>query len=265
MHRIAVGDAEIVSLFDVYFGFDAHRVWPDAGAGLEAYRERLEPNGDIGMDCLCFLVRADGRTVLVDTGLGPEADGQLMAELRAAGVAPEEVDRVVFTHLHGDHTGWNLDRATGQPLFPRATYLVPRGDWDEQTAASQPAASFTRDVAPLRVLDRMELIDDGYVLGPSLTAVHTPGHTPGHTSIAVTSAGEQALVLGDVFLTTIDVEAPDWSSTFDSDMEVARRTRHAILERLEASGELVAPAHLRAPGFGRVVRVEGRRVWQPAR
>lgn len=262
MHRITVGNVEIVSLFDLYFGFDPHRVWPSAGDGLEAYRDRLEANGDIGMDCLCFLLRADGRTTLVDTGMGPESSGRLLDELRDAGISPEEVDQVVFTHLHGDHTGWNLDRGTGQPLFSRARYLVPRGDWDEQTGASQPSGSFTRDVAPLRVLDRMELIDDGYVLGPSLTALHTPGHTPGHTSIAVTSGGEQALILGDVFLTTIDVEEPDWSSTFDSDMDVARRTRHAVLDRLEADGALVGAAHLRSPGLGRIVRVEGRRVWQ---
>ncbi|MCK9494947.1 MAG: MBL fold metallo-hydrolase [Dehalococcoidia bacterium] len=263
MHRITVGAVEIVSLYDEAFLFDPQRVWPDAGAGIEAYRNQLEPDGQLGMDCLCFLLRAEGQTVLVDTGLGPESNGQLMDELRAAGIAPEEVDQVVFTHLHGDHTGWNLDRQSGQPLFPRATYLVPKGDWDDQTTKSQPSASFTRDVAPLRLLDRMELIEDGYVLGPSFTAIHTPGHTPGHTSIAVTSNGEQALILGDVFLTPIDVQEPDWSSTFDSDMDVARTTRHAILDRLETSGELVAPAHVRSPGFGRIMRVEGRRVWRP--
>src|SRR5690606_30732579 len=141
--------------------FDPQRVWPDAGAGIEAYRTQLEPDGQLGMDCLCFLLRAEGQTVLVDTGLGPESNGQLMDELRAAGIAPEEVDQVVFTHLHGDHTGWNLDRQSGQPLFPRATYLVPKGDWDDQTTKAQPSASFTRDVAPLRLLDRMELIEDG--------------------------------------------------------------------------------------------------------
>ncbi len=262
MRQVQVGNVQIVSLFDLYFGFDAARTWPTAGAGLEAYRNRLEPNGDIGMDCLCFLLRADGRTTLVDTGMGPEAGGRLLDELREAGVSPEEVDQVVFTHLHGDHTGWNLDRATGQPLFPSARYLVPRGDWDDQTARSQPAGSFTRDIAPLRALERIDLIDDGHVLGPSLTAVHTPGHTLGHTSIAVTSAGEQAFILGDVFLTTIDVEEPDWSSNFDSDQDVARRTRHAILDRLEAEGSLVGAAHLRSPGLGHIVRVEGRRVWR---
>jgi len=262
MHRTRVGNVEIISLFDVYFGFDPARVWPTAGDGMEAYRDRLESNGDIGMDCLCFLLRADGQTVLVDTGMGPESDGQLLAELREAGVAPDEVDAVIFTHLHGDHTGWNIDRATGQPLFTNARYLVPRGDWDEQTAATRPASSFTRDVAPLQLAQRMDLIEDGHVIAPSLTAVHTPGHTPGHTSVAVISAGEQAFILGDVFLTTIDVEQPDWSSTFDSDQDTARRTRHAILDRLEAEGSLVGAAHLRAPGFGHIVRLEGRRLWQ---
>jgi glyoxylase-like metal-dependent hydrolase (beta-lactamase superfamily II) len=262
MRRARVGNVEIVSLFDVYFGFDPARVWPGAGAGIDAYRDRLEANGDIGMDCLCFLLRADGRTVLVDTGLGPESGGVLLDELREAGVRPEEIDEVIFTHLHGDHTGWNMDRATGEPLFTRARYLVPQGDWDEQTSRAHPAASFTRDIAPLNLMKRMELVGDGYSISPSLTTVHTPGHTPGHLSVAVASDGERGFILGDVVLTTIDVEQPDWSSTFDSDQDVARRTRYAILDRLEAEGALIGAAHLRAPGFGRIARTEGRRYWQ---
>lgn len=262
MYRTSVGNVEIVSLFDVYFGFDPHRVWPTAGDRLEAYRNRLEPNGDIGMDCLCFLLRADGRTILVDTGLGPESGGVLLDELREAGVRPDEIDDVIFTHLHGDHTGWNMDRATGQPLFTRARYLVPEGDWDDQTSRQLPSSSFSRDIAPLQWMKRMELVGDGHPLSPSLTTVHTPGHTPGHLSIDVQSGGERGFILGDVFLTTIDVEEDDWSGMFDSDPAQASATRKTILDRLEADGALVGAAHLRAPGLGRVVRVDGRRFWQ---
>lgn len=261
MHRVQVGDIEILSLLDVSFQFPAARVWPSAGDGLEAYRDRLRGD-DVAMDDLCYLLRADGRTVLVDTGLGPESNGQLIAELVQAGVDPGDVDVVVFTHLHGDHVGWNIERATGAPLFRNARYLVPRGDWDHYDAASPASESFVRDVKPLASTGQLDLIDGEHAITPSLVTVATPGHTPGHTSIAVTSQDERAFILGDVFLTVIDVEQPDWSSTFDSDGDVARRTRHEVLDRLERDRSLVGAAHLFSPGFGRIVRGPSGRTWQ---
>jgi len=262
MHRTRVGDVEIVSLDDFQFRFDPARVWPDAGEGIEAYRDRLEDRQTLYMDDLCFLLRADGQTVLVDTGMGPESDGKLLDEMRAAGVDPFEVDAVVFTHLHGDHVGWNIDRATGAPLFANARYLVPRADWDHYDAESPPDGAFVRDVKPLAATGQLDLIEGEHEITRSLVTVATPGHTPGHTSVAITSQGERGFILGDVFLTSIDVEQPDWSSTFDSDMDVARRTRHAVLERLEREGSLVGAAHLVSPGLGRVVRGASGRVWQ---
>ena len=262
MYRVTVGSVEIVALTDTGFAFDARRIWPVAGDEIEQYSDYLEPAGEAYMDDNCFLLRADGRTVLVDTGNGPETNGKLLDELRAAGVEPSEVDQVIFTHLHGDHTGWNLDRESGESLFPRAQYLVPKGDWDEQQSRSQPAGSFVRDVAPLERLGNLELFEGERELTPSLVTVPTPGHTPGHSSIAVASNGERAFILGDVFLTPVDVLRPEWSSTFDSDGDQARRTREAVLDRLEQEGSLVGASHLRSPGLGHIVRVEGQRLWR---
>jgi glyoxylase-like metal-dependent hydrolase (beta-lactamase superfamily II) len=92
----------------------------------------------------CYLLRSQGRTILVDTGIGSKTtnpgmvntlaggiDGRLLAELQAAGVRPEEVDAVFFTHLHPDHVGWNLSQsgANPRPTFPRARYVVHQTDW----------------------------------------------------------------------------------------------------------------------------------------
>jgi glyoxylase-like metal-dependent hydrolase (beta-lactamase superfamily II) len=262
MYRTRVGDVEVISLVDIEFSFDAHRVWPEAGDALEAYRDRLQPDGKVHMDDLCFLLRADGRTVLVDTGMGPESNGLLIEELREASVSPADVDFVIFTHLHGDHVGWNIDRATGAPLFANARYLVPRGDWDHYDAASPASASFVRDVKPLAATGQLDLIEGEHVITPSLVTVATPGHTPGHTSVAVTSQGERGFILGDAILTTLDLEQPDWWSTFESDPQQAIRTRHALLERLEQDGSLVGAAHFERPGLGRIVRGPSGRVWQ---
>lgn len=262
MQRTRVGNVEVVSLLDFTYTFKPEGVYPGAADQVAAYPHYLDTDGQVLMPCNSFLLRADGRTVLVDTGMGPESDGQLMTELSEAGVRPDEVDQVIFTHLHGDHTGWNLDRASGQPLFPRARYLVPRGDWDHYRGREPAGRSFVRDVAPLETLGCMDLVEGDHTLTPSLVTLHTPGHTPGHLSVLVESAGERACILGDVMLTPIDIEHPEWTSPFDGDHAVAEATRRAMLDRLATERSLVGAAHLPAPGFGRIVRVEARHSWR---
>lgn len=263
MQRVIVGDVEIVSLLDGTEVYDAPAVYVDAGAELGRYADLLDPPGSLTLSFSSFLLRADGRTVLVDTGNGPEADGALLRELAQAGATPGDIDAVVFTHLHGDHTGWNLDRTTGAARFPNARYLVPRGDWDHYRAASPPSRSFARDVAPLEALGALELIDDGHAVSPSLTTLHTPGHTPGHMSVAVRSGDAQAMVIGDAFLTPVDVAEPDWVTSWDWSAPEVRSTRRALLARLEGADAVVAASHLPAPGLGRFATREGRRVFAP--
>jgi glyoxylase-like metal-dependent hydrolase (beta-lactamase superfamily II) len=117
-------------------------------------------------------------------------------------------------------------------------------------------------VWPLEQLGLVELMHGEHSITPELTAVPTPGHTPGHVSILVTSRGERALVLGDAAHTPVQFEEPDWVSRADMDPELTRQTRRALVERLEREKILVAAGHFEAPGFGRVVRLEGKRYWR---
>ena len=101
-----------------------------------------------------------------------------------------------------------------------------------------------------------------HVLTSELTMLPTPGHTPGHMSIAISSQGEQGLVLGDVLHNTVQIENTDWVSRADIDPDTTRVTRRNMMDRLERDGIPVAAVHLASPGFGRIVRTEGRRYWQ---
>ncbi|MSP22176.1 MAG: MBL fold metallo-hydrolase [Dehalococcoidia bacterium] len=261
MQRVTVGNVEITSLIDMASPSSAARVYVENADRLGEYQDLLDAAGNLVLTFASFLLRADGRTVLVDAGNGPEAQGKLMEELAAAGVRPDEIDAVVFTHLHGDHTGWNLDRDTGALRFPKARYLVPRGDWEHYRTQEPPPRSFSRDVAPLEALGVLELIDGEHTISPSLVTLHTPGHTPGHMSVVVTSQGQHAYVIGDAFLTPVDVAEPDWVTTWDWMPAPVRETRQMLLSRIESSNLLVAASHL-PDGLGHFGRSEGRRTWR---
>jgi len=251
MQRTRVGTVEITALVDAHFVMAASYVFPEVEAtSFEAYADMLNGDGAIEMICGAAVIQGNGRTVLVDTGNGP--DGALFGELQAAAVSPSEVDIVVFTHLHGDHTGWNIDRESGRALFPNARYWVPRADWEHYGAEG--GDNWEAMLAPLERLEIVDLFDGETGITSSLKLVPTPGHTPGHSSIEIRSEGEHAFVLGDAVVDPLNLNEPTWANVFDSDDETAIETRHEVISRLSASGELVVASHLGTQGLGRFVR-----------
>lgn len=262
MERARVGNVEVIALVDMTRPMPVSSVYIDAEEAIKPLRGFLDSEGRVVLNFGCFLLRDAGQTVLVDAGNGPEAGGKLIEEIAQAGVSPDSIDAVIFTHLHGDHTGWNFDRETGAPRFPRARYLVPQGDWDHYRSRDPRPRSFERDVVPLEAAGRMELFKGEYVVGPSLTAIPTPGHTPGHTSVLISSNGAKGIILGDVVLGPIDTELPDLSNTFDWDHGIARETRLKMLDLLSGDGSLVGASHITAPGLGKFVKAGGKTRWE---
>jgi glyoxylase-like metal-dependent hydrolase (beta-lactamase superfamily II) len=274
-NTIRVGNVEIMSLSDGRLEFDLCNFFPTIPhEHWQPYTAHLTEEEHVRFNLGSYLIRTEGRTVLVDTGLGPRpADtpevpwGILMEEFQANGVRPEEIDMVVMTHLHRDHVGWNLLSQNGQyvPTFPNARYWMSTKDWE---ACHQPGIQSERFpnapacVWPLEELGLIEFMQGEHSITRELTAIPTPGHTPGHVSILITSQGERALVLGDVAHNPAQVHETDWVSRADMDPELTRATRRALMERLEREGTVVAAGHFPAPGFGRIVRLANRRVWQ---
>lgn len=263
MERVDVGDVTVVALVDNVQAYPASAVYPNAGDALRELRHYLDAQGNVVLNFAAFLLIDGDRRILVDTGWGPEHQGKLLEELTAAKVRPEEVDTVVFTHLHGDHTGWNFDRASRTPLFSKARYLVPRADWEHYASQEPPPESFLRDVRPLADAGVLELIEGERALTTSITTVPTPGHTPGHTSVTIASGDARGFILGDVVLSPVDAERPELENSFDWSHDLARATRLRVLDRLEMEGALVGASHLPPPGLGRFVRAARRRYWQP--
>ena len=271
---VTIGNVEITSVSDGYLDFDLCNLYPSISQEMwKPYEHGLMPEHRVRLNLGSFLVRSEGHTIVVDTGLGPKPSliperpaGDLLDNLRVKGVAPEDIDMVVMTHLHLDHIGWNLLSENGkyEPTFPKARYWVSSEDLAYfRRPENKEMYSPTREcVLPLEEMGLLELMEGEQALTAELTSLPTPGHTPGHMSIMVSSQGERGLILGDAAHHPVQVHETDWCSRADIDPEVTRATRRSLMERLEREGTLIASGHFPAPGFGKLVRLEGRRYWQ---
>jgi glyoxylase-like metal-dependent hydrolase (beta-lactamase superfamily II) len=267
-----VGSVELLPLSDGSFSRPPSRFFPDVPAdSWVPYREDyLDADGNVVLNLGCFLVRADGVTILVDTGIGPHVNlgghsGSLLEEMETAGVAREAVDVVLTTHMHLDHIGWNTVERDGAvvPTFPRARYLVQRIEWEwAMSLTGDAAAPIDRAGRPLEPAGVVDLVDGEHAVTPSVRFLPTPGHTPGHSCILIDSNGQQGVILGDVAHSPVQVPQPEWSVGADVDKDRARASREALWDRIAEHGLTVAAGHFPPPNVGRFVRVEGRRYWR---
>lgn len=223
----------------------------------------------------CFLIRAGGRIALMETGSGQylgASAGKLLANLAAAGVAPEEITSVLLTHMHPDHSAGLTDMTTGKPNFPNAELVVHENEprhWNDDAAMARGTEREKKlffqqareQTAPYR--DRMRLFRSGEVL-PGVTAIPAHGHTPGHTTYLFESRGERLLIWGDtVHIPEVQVPRPEVTVVVDSDPTAAAASRRRIFDMAASERLLVTGMHLHFPGFGHVARRAGGYVFVP--
>lgn len=273
--RVTVGNVEIISLLDIEMEFDWGAFFPrndpsDFQPYRDLYPDCFPASGKFKTFAHCYALRSSGQTVLVDTGIGPGpfeflggASGRLVEDMNAKGVPPETIDVVVFTHLHADHVGWNLN-PDNVPTFAKARYLIPQKDWEFFTAENAVAQNpqVPASVLPLKDLDVLELFSGEKSITDEITTLPTPGHTPGHVSLVVSSAGEKALITGDLAHHPAQVHRTEWCSAFDGDPDAAIASRKKVFDQLESEDTLAAICHFPDPGFGKLVQLEGKRVFQ---
>ncbi len=214
-------------------------------------------------ECNLALYQDGTNTVLFDVGSGPDfmpTAGTLLDSLDAAGVAPEDVTHVVFTHAHPDHI-WGLIDEFDEPVFYEATYMMGRAEWDywwnPETVNTIGDARAAFAVGARRrmeyIEDAVELIDDGQEILPGIAAIATHGHTPGHMAFEVRSGNDSALIVGDAIGNHhVAFARPNWASGSDQDAESAIISRNMLLDRLTTEQLPVVGFHLPNGGMGRV-------------
>lgn len=205
----------------------------------------------LGMRCL--LVEHDDGLVLVDTGVGNKEgekfrdiygienagrDGRTWLEdgLASLGFAPGDVRVVINTHFHFDHAGGNtwVDGAGAvRPAFPRARYVVQRGEHHYATHTNErtSASYFAHNWEPLLAAGQLDFLEgDGEVV-PGISVVSSPGHVPYHQSVLIAGgAGGVACFLGDVCPTTSHLPLP-WIMGYDVEPLVTLESKRRLLAR----------------------------------
>ncbi len=236
----------------------------------------LDPHtGIVNSAVQSWLLRSEGKTILVDTGVGNHKERPyspvwshlrtgFLADLARAGVAPEDVDIVINTHLHVDHVGWNtrLEGRSWVPTFPNATYLLPKDDYDFWNPANghEPLLGrgnqnvFEDSVAPVQEAGQVQLWEGSHRIDARLRLDAAPGHTPGSSVLTLVSGTDRAVFVGDLLHSPVQLVAPDHNSCFCEDPVRARITRRRVLGWAADHNALVVPAHLGGHGAAEVAR-----------
>ena len=270
-YRTMVGQFEVTALFDGVFEFHPELLKnADKQEIDKALTHHYGKLTGIQSAVNAYLINTGDHLVLVDAGAGQlfseDKQGHMMENLKASGYQPEQVDTIVMTHLHGDHTG-GLSNKEGSLLFPNAMVYANKLEneyWlSEQVAAAAPPEKqmffkLARESAvPYLSAEKWKPIEPGAEIVPGIKAVAAYGHTPGHTAFQVSSDGQQLLIWGDIIHShAIQFNRPDVAIEYDSDSTKAVMTRKNLLKEVSDKGELVAGMHLPFPGLG-YVRSEG--------
>lgn len=268
VYRMRVGDVEITALSDGTVPIDTHAMLTGmTPAQLDAALKRSFQVNPVETSINAYLVDTGSRLILIDTGagdfFGPGNGGKLVASLAAAGVQPGQVDDILLTHVHTDHSGGLVH--AGRVVFPKAVVHVGKADVDffmapenQNGAGGYDKAYFqqgTLSLAPYKASGQLAPFSGRTEVLPGITAIPAPGHTPGHTMYRLVSKGDSITFVGDlVHVEAVQMANPGVTIGFDVDHALAAKQRLARFDEFVAGRDRIAAAHLPFPGIGHLAR-----------
>jgi glyoxylase-like metal-dependent hydrolase (beta-lactamase superfamily II) len=254
--------------------------------------------GHVLMSVHTWVVRFEGKIILIDTGAGNDKNrptlkvldhlhNPYLERLAATGVQPEAVDYILLTHIHADHVGWNtrLEGDRWVPTFPNATVICSDLEWrygaaltagDEQSLATVRREAgiglpfrvpvpgvFLDSMIPLEADERVRRVrvDGGEVL-KGIRFLSTPGHSIDHAAISITSQGSEAIFGGDVMHHPIELYEPDLFSMFCEFPEGARRSRRRLARHAAERNAVYFSSHFPSTSVGRITQTGENFGWE---
>lgn len=266
-----LGQFNIHILSDGTFSLDGGQMFGVVPKPLWEKQLPSDERNRVKLDLTCLLVQTERHNVLIETGIGDKFDarkndiyavdhstGSLPAELKKAGVAAEDVDIVINTHLHFDHCGWNVREEGGKlvPAFPRARYFVQRGEWEHACAPTErDQGSFVKEFfAPAE--KQTEFLNGDAEIVPGIKLEVLPGHTRNMQGVRITSEGQQAYFISDLVPSVAHLAYP-WMMSFDLyPLETLANKKRLLPELVEAGAMVVFPHDLKTHA-ARLMQREG--------
>lgn len=266
---IKIGDMEVYTLVDVVRTSDANvDNMPVVGIS-QMEVDKLVPSGKITSQILAFLVKKDGENYLFDTGLPLTQSKGAVSALGNIGLAPDDIDTVIFTHAHADHIGGMVDE-DNEILYKNADHYISTlehswwteevkhhfysGDEGANASARSNHETVVKNLGALEKAGKQPIIFKyGDIVLPGIEALDARGHTPGHTVFKVTSADSSILIVGDIMhVAVVQLPRPEITAVYDTNQDEAREARLKYLKLATESGVPVAGMHLPVPGVWKV-------------
>lgn len=269
-YRVMLGDFEVTALSDGTVALPVDKLLTGTTAAkTQKTLARSFLKAPLETSVNGYLVNTGTKLVLIDTGaaslFGPTL-GNLVANLKAAGYQPEQVDEIYITHMHADHVGGLM--AADKLAFPNATVRADKHDadfWLSQANLDKAPAEMKgffqgaqASLNPYVTAGKFKTFDGDTELVPGVKAVATYGHTPGHAVYRVESKGQTLVLWGDLMhVAAVQFAEPGVTIQFDSDSKNAAVQRKRAYAEAAKQGYLVGSAHLSFPGLGHL-RAQGK-------
>ena len=272
-----IGEVEVARIVEVNaWEDDITMLLPDATPAFVQQFKWLQPHfatpdGKMILSFQAFVLRSRGKTFMIDTCIGNDRQREFdvftnmqtsfLADLATAGFPAEQIDGVLCTHLHFDHVGWNTRKEGDRwvPTFPQARYYFGRDEyahWQQlrETGGYHHVDHLHDSVDPIVQAGLADFIDPDFQLTDEVSLIPTPGHTPGHVSVLIRSAGQQAIITGDMMHHPIQLAVPATHGRFDMDAERGAQTRVEFVNRYTDTPTLIIGSHFSDPSAGHIIR-----------
>jgi glyoxylase-like metal-dependent hydrolase (beta-lactamase superfamily II) len=219
-----------------------------------------DENNLIVLTLRSLVVETDGHIILVDTGWGDKQDEKffrhvhlhdgegLIEGLTAAGYKPETVTDVFLTHLHADHCGGSVKRATGRNgfelVFPEAAYHVSRTQWEwaSKNNLREEDAFLEENILPLMDSGRLNLVEEEGELFKDFDVRMCYGHTPGLMISVIKYKGRTIVYTGDLIPTLAHIPLI-WNMSYDIESLKTIQEKKKILEESLANNYILVFQH----------------------
>lgn len=271
-----LGAFNLDALSDGSFMLDGGQMFSVVPRALWEKKTTPDAKNRVRLGLTCLLIRTGRKNILVETGIGDKFDAKFAAiyavdhsqtlpgELRKLGLAPEDIDVVINTHLHFDHCGWNLRQEDGKlvPTFPRARYFVQRGEWEDAFHATERNRASYREEFFAGVEAQTEFVDGDAEIVPGVRVEVGAGHTKYMQCVRVESEGDTAYFPSDLVPTAAHLPYA-WMTSFDLYPLETLANKKRLLPELAEARALLVFAHDAGVPWVRLVNVDGKISTQP--